>query len=279
MPCESYVVGTGEGAHFSTIGEALERAAAGDTIALQAGLYEELLKISEDITITAMPTTSEVEDAETTISGGIVTLGNVTLRGIQIRGHVNIRKGHTIIEECDIHHGNDGIRVGEKCRLTLHSSRVHHCSAGGNGVYFMSESAGEVADCDIYECRVNGVQVDGASVVLRDCRIRDCLFGVYYAKQASGLIANNTLEHIGKFGLYVVGESDPIVRANTVRECGVQCAYVSQKGKGVWSENNFEGSVHFLAGCEAKFGENRVSEKADIEIPLAPNAVPPVATK
>lgn len=279
MSVQFYIVGTGDGAHFATITEALEKVGAGDTISLQTGLYEELIKVSHDITIVAAGPASDEEDpedTETTISGGVVTMGNVTLRNIQIRGQVDVRRGHAIIEGCDIHHGNDGVRVGEKCKLTLRDSRVHDCTAGGNGVYFMSESAGEVIDTDIYECRVNGVQASNASVVLRDCRIRDCAFGVYYCRQSSGLIANNTLEHIGKFGIYVVEQSDPIVRSNSVRECGVQCAFVSKGGRGLWTENNFEGSIHILSGSEVKFGENRVSGASDIDAPLI--AVPAVAS-
>lgn len=259
------IVGTGEDANFPTLTEAMDTASAGDVIKVQPGLYEEAVKIAHDITVEAMTPSSEEEDTETTITNGVIILGNVTMKNIQIRGSVDIRKGHAIIEKCDIHHGNDGIRVGQKCKLTLKSSRVHHCHSSGDGLYFMPESSGEVEDCDIYECRVNGVHVDGSSVVLRSNRIRDVLYGIYYRRQSTGYVEGNSLEHIKSFGMYVVEESDPVVRGNTVRECGIQCMMVSQAGKGLWTDNTFEGSIHVLPACEAKMGENKISGRADIE--------------
>lgn len=263
--CSVLVVGTGEDAEFHTLTEAMEVAAAGDVIKLQPGLYEETLKVTQDVSVEALVPSNEEEDTETTIANGVIILANVTLRSIQIRGHVEIRKGHAIIEGCDIHHGKDGIRVNPKCKLSLKSSRIHHCFSSGDGIYFMPESSGEVDDSDIYECRVNGVHVDGSSVVLRNNRIRDAMYGIYYRRRSAGYIESNSLEHIKSFGIYVVEESDPVVRANMVRECGIQCMMVSQNGKGLWTDNSFEGSIHVLPGCEAKLGENRISGRSDIE--------------
>lgn len=261
----TFIVGTGEEANFATFSEAMDVVAAGDVIKIQPGLYEEALKVTQDITLEAIVPSNEEEDTETTITNGIIILANVTIKNVQIRGSVDIRKGHAILEGCDVHHGNDGIRVGQKCKLSIKSSRIHHCHSSGDGIYFMPESSGEVDDTDIYECRVNAIHVDGSSVVLRNNRIRDSLYGIYYRRQSTGYIESNSLEHIKNFGIYVVEESDPVVRANIVRECGIQCMMISQGGKGLWTDNTFEGSIHVLPGCEAKMGENRISGRADIE--------------
>lgn len=261
----TFIVGTGDDAHYPTLTEVMEVVSAGDTVKIQPGLYEEALKVTQDITIEAMVPSNEEEDTETTISNGVIIMGNVTLKNLQIRGTVDIRKGHAILEGCNIHHGSDGIRVNSKCKLSINSSRIHHCYTCGDGIYFMPESFGEVNDTDIYECRVNGVHVSGASVVLRNNRIRDAHFGIYYRQHSTGCIENNSLEHFKNFGIYVVEESDPVVRGNVVRECGIQCMMVSQAGKGLWTDNTFEGSIHVLPSCEAKLGENRVSGRADIE--------------
>lgn len=273
MTTTTHIVGSGEGASFATIGDALRSASCGDVVHVQPGIYEELVRVTTDVTIEALTAPTEEEGTETIITNGVVIMANATMRQLQIRGQVDIRKGHAVIESCEVHHGADGVRVGPKSKLTMRTTRVHHCSGGGDGVYFMNDSSGQVEDCDIYECRVNGVRVDHAAVVLRGSRIRDCQFGVYYRRNSTGLVEENAIEHAGKIGVYVVEGSDPVVRGNHVRECGVLCALVSQEGKGLWTDNTFDGSIHVTAGADAKLGENRISGFKDVELIVPPAAV------
>ncbi|KAH9598748.1 Right handed beta helix domain [Trypanosoma melophagium] len=252
-----------EGA-YSSVTDAINNANVGDTVALKPGLYEELLKISKEVTLVS-ETDNSLAESETVVTNGVVIGANVTLRGLQIRGRIDVRKGHAVIEDCDIHHGSDGVRVGEGAKLTIRRSRIHHCETGGVGVYFSPGSSGEVEDCDIYECRVNGIQVNNAAVTIGNNRIRDTIFGVYYRAQSTGSIEKNSIEHVQKFGIYVTDGSDPVIQGNQVRECGMHCAFVSQGGKGIWTENSFEGSMHVLSGCDAKLGSNQISGKLDVD--------------
>nr|CCC89764.1 conserved hypothetical protein [Trypanosoma congolense IL3000] len=260
----TYTVNPGAEGAYNSIAEAINAASDGDTVSLKPGLYEELPKVLKDITITA-ELDETLTESETVVTNGVIISGNATLKNLQVRGCVDVRKGHAIIEDCDIHHGPDGIRVSEGAKLTVRRSRIHHCESGGDGIYFSTGSMGEVEDCDIYECRVNGIHVNNARVVAVHNRIRDVLFGFYYRCGAVGAIEKNSIEHVTKFGIYVVEASDPVVQGNMVRECGTHCAFVSRGGKGVWVDNSFDGSMHVLASCDAKLGSNQVSGKVDID--------------
>ncbi|EAN84934.1 hypothetical protein C3747_13g418 [Trypanosoma cruzi] len=264
MEAVTHIVNPGGEGAFSSVADALNAAVSGETIALKPGLYEELLKVATEVTITAVPDDSLAE-SEAVITNGVVIVANVTMRGLQISGKIDVRKGHAVIEDCDIHHGSDGVRVGEGAKLTIRRSRIHHCESGGDGIFFTPGSFGEVVDCDIYECRVNGIHAHNACVTAGNNRIRDVLFGIYFRGQSTGAMEKNSIEHVRKFGIYVAEGSDPVVQGNQVRECGMHCAFVSQGGKGIWTENNFEGSMHVLTGCAAKLGSNQISGKLDVD--------------
>ncbi|KAG8341687.1 putative Right handed beta helix region Periplasmic copper binding protein (NosD) [Trypanosoma vivax] len=264
MEAVTHVVNPGAEGAYNSITEAINVASVGDTVALKPGLYEELLKVFKDITIVAEPDESLAE-SEIVITNGVVIGANATMKGLQVRGRIDVRKGHAVVEDCEIQHGSDGIRVGEGAKLTVRRSRIHHCESGGDGIYFSSGSSGEVEDCDIYECRVNGVHANNATVSAVRNRVRDVLFGFYFRGQSGGAIERNSIEHVKKFGIYVVENSDPVVQANMVRECGMHCAFVSQGGRGIWTENHFDGSMHVREGCDAKLGANQVTGQLDVD--------------
>ncbi|KAK7200223.1 Periplasmic copper-binding protein [Novymonas esmeraldas] len=268
MAPQTIVVGTQTGAHAATLAAALEHAAPGDTITVSAGVYEETVHLSFNVTVVAAPAAEGAEDPEAaraTVMGAVVISANVTLEGVEVRGMVDVRKAHAVLDRCDIHHGPDGVRVHAGATVTIRSSRVHHCTAGGDGVYFMAGSSGEVSQTDIFECRVNALHIQGSDAVLRENRIHDCAFGVYYERSATGLCEQNTIEHVHKFGLYVTDGSDPVMRGNTVRSCGVLCLYASKGGRGTCSGNTFEGSLHTLADAVVQLSDNQVSGTSDVE--------------
>lgn len=270
MPAQTVIVGTQTGAHAETIAAALEHATPGDTIVVSAGVFEETVHLPFNVTVVAAPVPEGAEDPEAeraTLIGTVIASANVSLRGLEVRGMVDVRKGHTVIERCDIHHGADGVRVHPHATVTVRNTRVHHCVAGGDGIYFMAGASGEVEQTDIFECRVNAFHVQGSNAILRENRIHDCAFGVFYEKSAAGLFEQNTIEHVQRFGLYVTDGSDPVMRGNTVRNCGIQCLFASKGGRGTCSGNTFEGSLHILSDCVVTLSDNQVTGLSDIEAP------------
>ncbi|GET90568.1 hypothetical protein, conserved [Leishmania tarentolae] len=268
MPSQTILVGPQVDAHAATLTAGLGQAAPGDTIVVSAGIFEETVHLPFNVTITAASVPEDSEDTEAvhaTVIGTLIISSNVTLNGLEVQGMVDVRKGHAILEMCDVHHGADGVRVHPGATVTVRNCRVHHCIAGGDGVYFMAGSFGEVTQTDIFDCRVNAVHIQCSEAVVRENRIHDCMFGVYYEKKASGLCEQNTIEHARKFGLYVTDSSDPIIRNNTVRCCGVLCFFASKGGRGTCNGNTFEGSLHVLADCPVHLTGNYVSGTEDID--------------
>ncbi|KPI87724.1 hypothetical protein ABL78_3197 [Leptomonas seymouri] len=272
MTSRTIVVGIENGADALTLNAALACAAPGDTILLAPGVYEETVRFNFDVTVTsASPTEEVVEEgssgvvARATVRGPIVISANVKLENMEVRDMVSVRKGQATLERCEIHRGSDGVRAYSGTTVDVRSCRIHDCTDGGDGVYFMSGASGTVADTDIYDCRVHGVHVQGSSVILQGNRIRDCSFGIYYEKAATGSCENNTVEHARRFGIIITDASSPSVSGNSVRECGILCLYVSSGGKGFCSQNNFDGSVHILANCPIQLSGNQISGTADVD--------------
>ncbi|KAG5473923.1 hypothetical protein LSCM1_04559 [Leishmania martiniquensis] len=273
MPSQTIAVGPQVGAHAATLMAALEVATPGDKIVVSPGVFEETAHLRFDVTISAAPAPEDSNEAETvrsTLFGTVVISANVTLEGLEVRGMVDVRKGHAILENCDVHHGSDGVRVHPGATGTVRNSRVHHCIAGGDGVYFMAGSFGEVLQTDIFECRVNALHVQGSEVALRENRIHDCAFGIFYEKKAAGLCEQNTIEHVRKFGLYVTEGSDPVIRGNNVRWCGVLCFFASKGGRSSCVGNTFEGSLHILSDCVVQLAQNQISGSTDIDAAAVP---------
>lgn len=271
-------VGNQHDADAPTLTEALADAAPGDTILLAAGVYEETVHLTCDVTVTSAATDAAAmeEDASNgggstsaegraTIRGPVVVSAAATLSSVEVHGMVSVRKGRAVLEGCEVHHGSDGVRVYAGAAADVRSCRVHHCVDGGDGIYFMRGAAGTVTDTDIYECRVHGVHVQGSSVALQGSRIRDCSFGIYFEKAAEGSCEGNTIEHASRYGVLITDASSPTLTGNTVRECGVLCLHVSNGGKGLCSQNNFDGSVHILANCPIQLSGNQISGAADVD--------------
>ncbi|CCW67266.1 unnamed protein product [Phytomonas sp. Hart1] len=275
MASREYIVGLTKEADFQFLSDALEAAQDNDVLRLQPGVHESAAPIRKNVVLITASAQKDreanAEEEEDIVQATLIAPSieaNVVLRNLKVEGRVDIMKGVVVIDECCIHEGADGIRVGAECRLSLKNSRVSHCSVGGIGVYFMKGSTGEVENTDVYECRVYGILVDGAEVALRSNRIRDSACGICFRRHASGLIEQNSVEYIQNFGICVTENSSPVVHSNRVQHCGVQCAYVSKESGGVFTENIFEGSIHVLANCRTRFIENRITGQADIDTSL-----------
>ncbi|KAL7695195.1 hypothetical protein NQL31_002975 [Lotmaria passim] len=286
MAPRTILVGNQSGADAPTLIAALACAAPGDTLAVSPGVYEETVHLDRDVTVVFASPPAETKGEEegtgssgngdaivrAMVRGPIVVSANIKLENVEVHGMVSVRKGTATLERCEVHHGSDGIRVYAGASAHLRSCRVHQCTDGGDGVYFMSGASGTVMDTDIFDCRVHGIHVQGSEVTLQGNRIRDCSFGIYYEKAAGGSCEGNTVEHASRFGVLITDASAPAVTGNTVLECGILCLYVSNGGKGFCNRNTFDGSVHILANCPIQLSGNQISGTADVDV-AAPGGV------
>lgn len=273
MDRRQLVVDTKGGADFFSIADAIRAAAPGDAVILRMGLFEEKVHITKEIELIA---DASAERGEVIINSGIIVSANATIRNIFIQQQVDVRKGVAVLSGCDVSLGSDGVRVCTDAKATLSECSIHDVNLGGDGVYVQEGASVEIHKCDIWGCRVNGIHVKGGEAIIKESRIHDCDFGVYFRKGGKGSVEGCTLERIKSFGIYVTAGSDPLILRNTLRLCDVHGVMVSQQGSGNYRDNTVEASVRILKGCTPTLNINHISGRVDNEL-VSSALSPPVA--
>lgn len=271
MDRRQLVVDPKGGADFSSIADAVRAAAPGDVVVLRMGLYEEKVHLVKELEVTVDPST---ERGEVIINSGIIVTANVTIRSVFIQQQVDVRKGIATLIGCDISLGTDGVRVCTDAKVVLTECNVHDINVGGDGVYVQEGAHAEITSCNIWGCRVNGVHVKGGDATIKDCKIHDCDFGVFFRKGGRGSVENNSIERIKSFGVYVTSGSDPMILKNSLKLCDVHGVMVSQQGSGSYRDNSVEGSVRILRGCTPTLNVNSITGRLDNELAQAAVVLP-----
>lgn len=270
MDRRQLVVDTKGGADFTSIADAVRAAAPGDAVVLRMGLYEEKVHLTKEIEICI---DAGVEPGEAVINSGVIVTANVVLRNVYIQQLVDVRKGCATLLQCDLSQGSDGVRVCTGAKAVLSECSVHDITVGGDGIYVQDGAAAEVIKCVIGNCRVNAVHVKGGEVTIKECRIHDCDFGVYFRKGARGVVEGNILERIKSFGVYVTSGSDPMIVKNQVKMCDVHGVMISQQGSGTLRDNEVDASVRILRGCTPTLNVNQITGRIDNELAAPAPAV------
>ncbi|MEU4556217.1 right-handed parallel beta-helix repeat-containing protein [Micromonospora violae] len=175
-----------------SITAALEQAAPGAMIVVQPGTYHEQLRLVRDVTVVA-----EDGPGTVTIDGGdgvalFVGAGNVTLRGLSVRG------------------GSANLPALQVGRGLLTATK---CTVAGQGVVAVHVPGGAV---ELQDCQVSNP--GGA--------------GLLFERTGGGTLSATTVRDTGGAGVVIVGGADPVLRGCTlteIRGVGVHC---SQDGRG-----------------------------------------------
>eukprot|EP01065_Artemidia_motanka_P011871 TRINITY_DN1647_c1_g3_i1.p1 TRINITY_DN1647_c1_g3~~TRINITY_DN1647_c1_g3_i1.p1 ORF type:complete len:303 (+),score=71.38 TRINITY_DN1647_c1_g3_i1:61-909(+) len=257
-----YVVMANGTADFRTITDALKECADGDTITVKIGQYDEKVMMDRSVHIRG---DEAGERGDVVVNGGFVCRSGGSIKHLSITSQVDVRSGDVRIEDCEISEGFDGVRVCRDANPYLIGNEIHHARQGGDCVYFAEGARGTLEDNDIYAARVNGVHVNGADAAIRNNRIRDCHFGVFFRRNARGIIADNEITDCQTFGVYLIQAADPVVERNRVSGCAVHAIMVSQEGMGQIRDNTCNGSVSLKKGTAATLGSNTVTGRLDNE--------------
>ncbi|MGI5520038.1 right-handed parallel beta-helix repeat-containing protein [Micromonospora sp. CA-259024] len=175
-----------------SIAAALAAAGPGAVIAVQPGTYREQLRLSGDVTVTA-----EEGPGTVTIDGGdgvavFVGGGNVTLRGLSVRGGAS-----------DL----PAVQIG---RGTLHAIG---CTVTGRGIVAVHVPGGRV---EMRDCQVSNP--DGA--------------GFLFERDAGGTVSATTVRDTGSAGAVIVGGADPVLRGCTFTDIRGTGVLSSRGGRG-----------------------------------------------
>jgi hypothetical protein len=180
----------GEGG-FSSLGEALRRAAVGARVRVKAGVYQESVTVARRVEILADEGAVLEGDG-----GAALTLNtSASVRGLVVRGRdgadpaITVRSGTLALVDCEVTGTGPGVSIsGPGARGLLRRCRIH--DARGSGLLVYGGAAATIEDCDLTANGQAGVAIGtGARVVLRRCRIqRNGTVGILARAGAAGSV-------------------------------------------------------------------------------------------
>ena len=186
--------------HFQSIQAAIGAAPAGATIAVDSGTYEEILTITQSVSIVGRCAAQVIVLSADGTSSGVATIGNVTagLSGLTFRNSANaiaLTGGTTTIESVIVDSPRGRGIVVDHATAHVHASRVFNVGldAAGNGFGLEARNSGtmDVTDSAIVKSAVAGINVtSNGKVSLQLAVIRDTDGGAGTDGQGVGALAS-----------------------------------------------------------------------------------------
>jgi parallel beta-helix repeat protein len=250
------------GADFSSIGEAVHRAAPGDRVVVQPGLYQETLVLDKDIEILGEGSREEIILQANDSSCLVLRGPSALVQGLTIRGQcagggkeyvaIDIERGRLQLENCTV--TTDSLSCiaarGAEARPVIRNCLIHRGAEGG--LLFLRGASGVVEDCDIAEHALVGVAVrDGAAPTLRRCRIHHVGgVGVLVYHQGAPVLEDCTLEETRASGIEIRTGGAPVLRDCRILSCEEAGVLVHQEGAGTLERCTIQGNR--LSGIEVR---------------------------
>ena len=169
-----------------TIQGAIDDASDGDTVAVDAGTYDETVSFAKDITLIGVDgaaatilrsegTTLTITSADATVSG--FTLAPTSGRGVSVRNGAVVLND-LVINGADSSDENGGGIYAVSTTLTLTSSTLSGNTAGSanGGALYLSESTATLSDCTLSESsseKGGAIYAYGSTVSISDSALRD----------------------------------------------------------------------------------------------------------
>jgi hypothetical protein len=210
------VVGTGEGAQFSTIGDALSQARAGDTIDLQGGEYREQVRLRDGVNITSrVPHSAILRASPAAVGPAIIAENskNIRITGLRILADdklplaigIVLAGSDVEVDDCEIAGAGTGIEIRGNARPILRANSVH--DSLNSGILISGDATPWLSHNEIARNGRNpheprpGVLISGAA--------RPVLIGNVFADNgAQGVIIPPGMDSgpVAKFNFFLNGE-------------------------------------------------------------------------
>lgn len=211
-----------------SIAAAVARAAAGDTVAVERGHYEEHVRIDKPLTLRGI--------GRPTVSGGLVgdtiriTAPDVTVEGLIVtdsgddlgaqNAGIYIQPGadRVVVKDCDITYNLFGLWIeGVKApRVTgnlIAGKRDYASAQRGNGIQLYNTAGAQIIGNTISFSR-DGIYVDVSDhAVFRGNKIHDVRYGTHYMNSHNNLWEGNEVYH-SRSGLALMEVRNQVVRNN-----------------------------------------------------------------
>jgi len=212
---------------YPTINEAISHVSAGDTVAVQKGIYQENVQINKSISVLG-------EDAKSTIiigtgggnhalSGITVTADNVKVSGFTIQSlnytssslyatGINIQGDHCTITGNIIQNNYLGIFCSIQSYTQITGNTISHNLK--DGMRFYGGSLNEISDNNITGNAASGIAIAGYSNTILKNTLENNLRGIGLGSTYS-VVSGNTIRSNTESGVYLAGSENTIC-ANSI---------------------------------------------------------------
>eukprot|EP00741_Cyanophora_paradoxa_P013232 tig00000178_g12781.t1 len=200
-------------APFNSIMDAVRRAAPGQTIRLDAGIYKEQVVLDKEVHIVGS-------------RQAVLLWDNQLDRDVDERSFTVLCKG-------PFAPSIKGITIANTIQDTRTNMRALWIKDGSRAV---------IENCDISKTGGRGIEIsgEGTAPILRANHVHNCgLSGVYFHSKAKGLLDSCEMQHNGNAGVAIASGADPVVTANWIADQS-RGIIVCQGGKGTIERNEFE---------------------------------------
>jgi nitrous oxidase accessory protein len=211
-----------------SIAAAVSRAAAGDTVAVERGRYEEHVRIDKPLTLRGIGRPS--------LSGGLVgdtiriTAPDVTVEGLIVtdsggdlgaqNAGIYIQPGadRVVVKDCDITYNLfglwiEGVKAPRVIGNLIAGKRDYSSAQRGNGIQLYNTAGAQIVGNTISFSR-DGIYVDVSDhAVFRGNKIHDVRYGTHYMNSHHNLWEGNEVYH-SRSGLALMEVRNQVVRNN-----------------------------------------------------------------
>ena len=215
-------------APVESIQAALDRAAAGDTVEVARGRYEENLRIDKPLTLRGLnrPTVSgglrgdtlRVSAADVTIEGLIVIDSGDSLRDQNAGIYIQPGAHRAVVRNCDLSYNLFGLWIEKANDVRIENNliagkRDYRSSQRGNGIQLYNTTGVRIVGNNIGFVR-DAIYVDVSHrAVFRGNRLHHSRYGTHYMNSYHNLWEDNDV-YLNRGGLALMEVRDQVVRNN-----------------------------------------------------------------
>jgi parallel beta-helix repeat protein len=237
---------------FTTISEAIARAAPGARVHIRPGHYREQLVVNKPLELVGDgPREDIVVEAEE--GSALVFDTNIGLvRGLTLRqsgskdfSGVSIKQGRLTLEDCDLSGANLAcLAISNRADPRIRRNLIHNSKQ--SGVHIFGQGRGTYEDNEIFSNGFSGFATgEEADPVVRRNRIHENQqSGIYTYESSRGTYEDNDVFGNGTTGFGAKKAADPIVRRNRIHENQQSGIYVRENGRGTYEDNEVFGNKY-----------------------------------
>ena len=247
-------------ASSQTIGEALRRAAPGERILVQPGLYREELILDRPIELVGDGPLEHIIIEGRNGPAIRIHADGVEVRGLSLRQRgeeieieseqertaIVVGRGQSIVEDCDVSSDfSSGVgTIGPAASPTIRRCRIHSC--GRVGIYVESGSRALIEENDVSGNAWAGVYVsdDATATLQRNTIHENRQPGVTILGESRAELTENDIFGNGHSGVDVDGEATATLHGNTIYENQTSGVWVHAKSKSQLAENDIFGNAY-----------------------------------